>query len=144
MILFGVYALIDGIFALVVALSRFAEAGHRWSLALEGVISIAAGIVTFSYPGITALALLYIIAFWAIATGVLGLAAAMRWHRLLTHSWLVAIGGILSILFGIIAIARPAAGALSVVWLIGTYAIFFGVLLMAFGLRVHEWAKTSH
>lgn len=138
-ILFGVYALVDGVFALTAALTRHGERGHRWLLALAGLVSIAAGVVTFAYPAITALALLYLIAIWAILTGVLELGAASRWHDLLGHAWLIAVGGVASIIFGILAMVFPVAGALGIIWLIGTYAIIFGVLLMAFGLRVRRW-----
>jgi uncharacterized membrane protein HdeD (DUF308 family) len=135
-ILFGAYALVDGIFALVAAV-RAAEAHERWWLfVLEGIAGIAAGLITFAWPGITALVLLYLIAWWAIITGIFEIAAAIRLRKEITGELWLALGGAASVIFGLILLFRPGVGALAVIWLIGTYALVFGVLLVLLGFRL--------
>jgi uncharacterized membrane protein HdeD (DUF308 family) len=129
-LLYGAYVLVDGAFTLAVGVMA-----KTWGLILSGVLGIIAGIVTFAYPHITALVLLYIIAFWAILTGVLEILAAVRFRKEFENEWLLGIGGALSVLIGIWMIVQPGAGALSVVWLIGIYALFFGILMVALALR---------
>jgi uncharacterized membrane protein HdeD (DUF308 family) len=138
-LLFGAYALVDGIFA-VIAAFRTADRGGRWGmLAIEGVAGIAAGILAFVWPGITAIVLLYLIAAWAIVTGVLEIAAAIQLRREITNEWLLGLGGLASIVFGVLLLFNPAAGALAVVWLIAAYALVFGVLLVALAFRLRSW-----
>lgn len=134
---YGAYALVDGVFALIGAV-RAAKEHERWGwLALEGVAGLAAAGVTFFYPSITALVLLYIIALWAILTGVLEIATAVRFGKEIQGEWALWFGGIVSILFGTLLVVRPGAGALAVVWLIGVYAVVFGLIntIIAFRLR---------
>ncbi|HEV2262633.1 MAG TPA: HdeD family acid-resistance protein [Candidatus Rubrimentiphilum sp.] len=143
-ILFGAYALVDGVFAIVAAI-RAAEAHSRWAqLMIMGIFGILIAAVTFFYPGITALALLYVIAFWAIVTGVLEMMAAFELRKQIAGELLWILAGLASIAFGVILILRPLSGALAVIWLIGIYAIIFGVLLLglAFRLRALPTAKT--
>ncbi|MGZ3503610.1 MAG: HdeD family acid-resistance protein [Vulcanimicrobiaceae bacterium] len=137
-ILFGAYALIDGIFAIVAAV-RAAEAHTRWMpLAVEGIIGILIAAITFFYPGITALTLVYVIAAWAILTGIFELFAAFQLRQVVTNEvWLI-IAGILSIVFGVIIAIRPGGGALAIVWLIGFYAIVFGIALVALAFRLRS------
>jgi len=135
-LLWGAYALVDGVFALVAAFRITND--HRWGLLLEGLVGIAAGLVTFFYPGITALVLLYIIAAWAIITGVLELVAAVRLRKVINNEWWLILSGIVSVLFGVVLVAAPGSGALAVVWLIGSYAIVFGVLLLALAVRLRS------
>jgi len=139
--LFGAYALADGIFTVITALR--APEGYRrwWVLLLEGVFGVTAGVLAFVWPGITALVLLYLIAAWAIVTGIFEIAAAIRLRKEITGEWLLALSGILSVLFGVLLLAWPGAGALAVVWLIGAYAIIFGALLIALGLRLRRWGR---
>jgi uncharacterized membrane protein HdeD (DUF308 family) len=141
-ILFGAYAVVDGIFTIVAA-AMGGGMGNRWGLLLEGIVSVIAGIIAFVWPGLTALALLYVIAFWAIVTGILEIVAAVRLRREITNELALGIAGVLSILFGLIAIVFPRAGALSIIWIIAVYAILFGILLIALGLRVRSWTQTS-
>ncbi len=137
-IMWGVYAIADGVFNLVLA-TRAGRAGGSWGWYLvEGLVSIAAGVVTFAYPGITALVLLFIIAAWAIVTGIAEIAAAVELRRLVSGEWMLALAGVLSIAFGVLLFAAPGAGALAVVWLIGGYAIVFGVLLVGLGVKLHR------
>jgi uncharacterized membrane protein HdeD (DUF308 family) len=141
-ILYGAYAMADGIFAIAAAITGRPERAPWWALLLEGVLGIAVGIMTFAWPGITALVLLYLIAGWAMATGVLEIAAAIRLRREIRGEWMLALGGVLSIIFGILLVINPGAGALAVIWLIGGYAIVFGSLMIALGFRLRGLAKS--
>ena len=143
-LLFGAYALIDGVLALYAALARQPRAeGRRGWLALEGVAGVLTAIGTAVWPGITALVLLYFIAAWALVTGVAEIVAAIRLRRDIQGEWLMALSGVLSIVFGLLAFFFPAAGALAVVWLIATYAIFFGVVLLVLAFRLRHLAAVS-
>ena len=135
-LLFGAYALVNGIFTLGLAFRAPKGTGATGTLVLLGLLGIAAGIVTFAYPGATAITLLWIIAFWAIFSGVLEIAAAIRLRKELTNEWMLILAGLLSVLFGVLAIARPGAGALSIIWLIGAYAILFGIMMLALAFRI--------
>lgn len=134
-ICFGAFALVGGIFAVVVALGdRGAHA--RWGVLLvEGLFGIAVGLVTFFWPFITALVLLYLIAIWAIVTGGLEIAVAAWMHRAVGNEWMLLLGGIASLLFGVLLAALPGVGLLALTWLIGMYALVFGVLLVFLGFQ---------
>lgn len=130
--LYGAYALVDGVTAL--SAGAFARAG--W-LVLSGVLGIIVGIGTFFYPGITAVALFYVIAAWAVIRGIFEIVAAIGLRKEIRGEWALILGGIFSIIFGIVLIAYPVPGVLALVWLIGAYALVFGVtmIVMAFQLR---------
>ncbi len=129
--LFAAYALLDGIFALVVGIHA------RWAgLAILGVLGIIAGLVTLFFPRLTALTLLLIIAAWAIVRGVIEITAAIQLRKVMANEWALILGGICSLVFGIILFARPAAGALAVIWIIGAYALIMGIFLVALSFRV--------
>ena len=137
--LFGAYALVDGAFALGIAIfGRRDGGGSRGWLIVEGIAGILAGILTFAWPGVTALVLLWLIAAWALVTGVLEIVAAVRLRREIQGEWVLALSGVLSVLFGILLIVWPGAGALAVVFLIAIYAIVFGVVLLALALRLRR------
>jgi uncharacterized membrane protein HdeD (DUF308 family) len=139
-LLWGVYALCDGVFALGAAMfAKGGDMGPRWWLALAGIISILAGLVTLFYPGITALVLLMFIAAWAIIIGVLQVWGAIEWRKLLDDAWLLALNGALSIAFGAILFARPGAGAVALVWMIGWFAVVFGCLWVALAFRLKKF-----
>lgn len=145
--MFGAYALVDGIFALVAAFSRAAGREQWWALLAEGLTGIGIAIVAFAWPGITALTLVYLIAAWAVVTGILEIVTAARLRREIEGEWLMALGGVLSIVFGALLVIYPLAGALSVVWLIAAYAIAFGVLLIVLGFKLrgrHVPSRTTH
>lgn len=141
-LLYGAYALVDGVFAIVAAAAGRSQGTPWWALVLEGVAGIAVGIMTFAWPGITALVLLYLIAAWAILTGVLEIAAAVRLRREIRGEWLLALSGVMSITFGVALVAFPGAGALAVIWLIGAYAIAFGVLMIVLAFRLRSWLRS--
>jgi uncharacterized membrane protein HdeD (DUF308 family) len=134
-LLFGVYALVDGVLAIVTAVRR-RGADRWWLLLLEGLVGIAAGVLTFLWPAITAIALLYVIAAWALVTGVFEIAAAIRLRKAITGEWLLALSGIFSIALGVLLVLFPGPGALAVTIWIGAYAFVFGALLFALGLRL--------
>ncbi|TMQ22412.1 MAG: HdeD family acid-resistance protein [Candidatus Rokuibacteriota bacterium] len=139
-LLFGSYAIVDGVLNIVAALRR-RRAGEPpwWALLLEGVVSVAAGVVTFAWPGLTTVVLLYVIAGWAIITGAFEMAAAVRLRqRVEGEGWLV-FSGILSIALGVLLMAAPATGALALVLWIGAYAIVFGALLVVLAFRLRRW-----
>lgn len=139
-ILFGAYSLVDGVFGVAAAV-RAAESHNRWGwLLVEGIAGILTGIITFVWPGITAIVLLYLIAAWAIVTGVFELLAAFRLRGHIANEWLLLLGGAASVIFGVLLIAQPGAGALALLWLIGIYAIVFGVLVLALAFRLRGHA----
>jgi len=140
-LVFGAYCLADGILAVWTAVAGAKEHEHWWVLLLEGLLGIGIGILTFLAPGITALALLFYIAIWAIATGVLEIVAAVRLRREINNEWLLLLAGLASVVFGTLLAAFPGAGALSVLWLIGGYAIVFGVLLLILAFKVRRFVS---
>jgi uncharacterized membrane protein HdeD (DUF308 family) len=134
-LLFGAYALMDGVLAIVTAVRR-RSADRWWLLLLEGLVGIAAGVLTFMWPAITAVALLYVIAAWALVTGAVEIAAAIRLRKAIRGEWLLALSGIFSIALGVLLVLFPGPGALAVTIWIGVYAFVFGALLFALGLRL--------
>lgn len=143
-LLYGAYAFADGVLAIAAALVGRTVGVPWWALLIEGLAGIGVGIITLLWPGITALVLLYLIAFWAVVTGVFEIVAAIRLRKEIRGEWLLALSGVLSVLFGVALIVSPGTGALAVVWLIGAYAIVFGVLMIALALRLRSWSlRTS-
>jgi uncharacterized membrane protein HdeD (DUF308 family) len=134
-LLWGAYAFVDGILAIVSAFSG-ASGQPWWMLALEGIVGLGAAAAAIFYPGVTALVLLYVIAAWAIVTGVFEIAAAIRLRKEIEGELWLALAGLASVAFGVLLVARPGAGAVSVVWIIGAYAFVFGVMLIALGFRL--------
>jgi uncharacterized membrane protein HdeD (DUF308 family) len=135
-LLFGAYALVDGVFAIVGVFGGTRGGTPRWLLLLEGVVSILAGIIAFIFPGLTAIALLYLVAAWAVVTGLAEIATAIRLRQEIRGEWALILGGILSVLFGLLLAVLPGVGILSLIWLIGAYAVAFGVLLLVTAFRV--------
>lgn len=134
--LVGIYLLFIGAFATVSAFGAMDHHEHWGFLLFEGIAAVAAGIALFIWPQRSALALLYLIAFWAIFTGIAQMSSAARWRGTPFGGWGIGIGGALSVLFGILLVAFPGAGALSVVWLIGVYALLFGLLNIGLGIQL--------
>ena len=126
-LLFGIFAIISGITVVAAALQNREE--HGWGLLLfEGILWLLVGVVALIWPGVTALSFLYLLAAWAIITGILELVAPLSFPMSGGRGVLMALSGLVSIVFGIVIAVQPAAGLLAVVWLIGIYAIVFGVL----------------
>jgi uncharacterized membrane protein HdeD (DUF308 family) len=141
-LLWGAYALADGIIALTAAF-RIRDRGKPfWALVVVGILGIAAGIVTFLWPGMTAIALLAFIAAWSLVMGIFQIIAAVRLRKAIEREWLLGLSGLLSIIFGALMLISPGAGALAVVWVIGAYAIVFGVLLIALSFKLRS--ETHH
>jgi uncharacterized membrane protein HdeD (DUF308 family) len=136
--MFGAYALVDGIFNLIAATRGREDERPWWGLVIEGLISIAAGIVTFMWPGLTALVLLYVIGAWAVITGILEIVAAIRLRKLITGEVWLALGGVLSLAFGVLLFLFPAAAALALVLWTGAYAVVFGALLLGLAFRLRR------
>ena len=138
--LFGAYALVDGV-SLLIAVARGERQAMRsgWSVAVIGVVGVFAGIVAFLWPGLTALSLLYVVAFWSIAIGVFQVIAAIRLRREMEGELWLAIGGVVSIVFGLYLAAFPGAGLLSLVWIVAIWSIIFGISSLVLGnrLRAH-------
>jgi uncharacterized membrane protein HdeD (DUF308 family) len=143
--MFGAYMLVDGIVALGFAFD--VRRGRGWMI-LSGIASIAAGILTFIYPSATAMALVYIVAAWAIVTGIFELVAAIEWRQILPDAWMLGLGGVISIILGVLLFSSPSAGLLAWAWLIGSYAIAYGVLYVVTGIRLKSFQRsqtaTSH
>jgi uncharacterized membrane protein HdeD (DUF308 family) len=137
-LLFGAYAIVDGIFNLIAAFRGGSEESRWWWLVLEGLVSVGAGIVAFAMPGLTALVMLYVIAAWAVITGVLEIVAAIRLRREITNEWWLVAGGLLSVAFGVLLMVAPGAGALALVFWIGAYAVVFGALLLGLAFRLRR------
>src|SRR3954471_13552925 len=134
---YGAFALVDGVLAIIAAITGGSPA-PRWWLAIIGLLGIAAGLLTFFMPGLSALVLLFFIAGWAIATGVFQIIGAIQLRKEIDNEWLLILGGIISVLFGIGVMLAPGAGALALVWVIGTYAVIIGVLLVALAFRLKK------
>jgi uncharacterized membrane protein HdeD (DUF308 family) len=138
-LLFGAYSMADGILSIWTAIAERKEREHWGLLLVGGLLGIGVGILTFLVPGITALALLFYIAVWAIATGVLEIVAAIRLRKEIEGEWLLILSGLVSVVFGIVLMARPGAGALAVLWLIATYAVVFGILLVILAFKARSF-----
>jgi len=137
-LLFGIWALADGVFCLATLLAGQPKGARPWwSVLLEGIISIGAGILTFAYPGITLLALVFIVAARAIIVGAMEIVAAIRLRKEMTGEWMMGLLGVVQVLFGILVIAYPAAGTVAIVYFLGVFLMISGVIwtVMAFKMR---------
>ena len=145
-LVFGAFALVDGIFAMFAGIASYGFFDRWWAMLLEGVAGVIIGLLTFFWPNITALVLVYFIAAWALITGIFEIVAAIQLRRLIKDEWMLILGGLLSILFGVLLFVFPVAGAMSVIWMIGIYAIVFGIseIIFAFRLRSlwHDFETT--
>jgi uncharacterized membrane protein HdeD (DUF308 family) len=139
-LVFGAYAFADGILAIISAIPRRGE-DRWWLLLLDGLMGTAVGVATFLWFQITALALLYLIAAWALVTGGFEIAAAIRLRKVITGEWLLVLSGIASVALGVLLILFPGPGALALVLWIGAYALVSGALLIALGFRLRSWAR---
>lgn len=139
----GAYALVDGVFASITGIASSGENRRWWAEVLTGVASIVLGVMAFVWPGVTALTLLDLFAAWAIVTGVTEIAAAVELRRTIDTESLLRLGGLASVLFGLLLIVFPGSGAPGLLWLIGAHAVLFGVLLIALGFRRREMGNSA-
>ena len=135
-LIFGIYFLAQGVFALFTAADMRKEE-HRGSLVLGGLLSIAAGIIIFALPGVTLVMMIWIVAFWALVTGIFEIVATFKVPSGTGGKWLLFLSGVLSVIIGLFLLTRPGAGLLAVLWIIGIYAILTGLTMLglAFQLR---------
>lgn len=139
--LFGVYALLDGIFALVAAI-RGIHANERWGwMMFEGIVGVFVGVVVLMNHAIGALALTWLVAGWALTTGVLEIIAGIRLRKILTGEWLLLVVGILSVVLGLLIVSRPRLGVVLLVSWVGAYALISGIVLLGVAFRVRSWTK---
>jgi uncharacterized membrane protein HdeD (DUF308 family) len=129
--LWGIYALIDGVFAIIAGIR-----GKWTSLVLLGILGIAAGIVALVWPGLTAVSLLWVLAIWIIVAGAMQVSAAIRLRKEVQGEWLWILSGLLMIALGLVFFTRPGAGILSVTWLIASLAIVWGILLVMLSFKL--------
>ncbi|HET6970993.1 MAG TPA: DUF308 domain-containing protein [Phenylobacterium sp.] len=135
--LYGLYALGDGVAALVAAFTS-AKGSQRLWYVLGGVVSLAAGMIAFARPDLTGVTLVILIGAWSIVRGVTEIAAGIALRRIIANEWLLILGGVISILFGLALCAMPAAGALGLLWWIASWAILFGAILTAWAFRLRK------
>ncbi|PVA08973.1 hypothetical protein DC366_16285 [Pelagivirga sediminicola] len=144
-LLFAAYVLVDGILGLVYAIRNRAKLNHLWIWLLEAILGIVVGLLTFFMPGVTALVLLMFIAAWAIVGGILRIIAAIELRKQISGEWFLVLGGALSVAFGILLVAMPGVGIISVVWLIGLYSGLFGMILIGVAMRLkRERPEAGH
>ena len=142
-LLFGAYVFVDGVFSIIAGI-RAAERHERWwPFALEGLASVVLGVLAFVMPAATALVLLYFVSAWAIVTGAIRIGAAIRLRRQIRGEWLLILNGALSILLGIVIVVKPAAGLLTLMWVLGVYAVLFGGVLVGLALRLRRHAHSA-
>ena len=142
-LLFGSFAFVDGIFAIVAAARRHESDRPYWAMILEGIVGIAVGVMTFVWPDLAALSLVWVIAAWSLITGVLEIAAAIRLRKEIRGEFWLALSGVLSIVFAGLLMAMPGAGALALVLWIGVYAIVSGAFLLGFAFRLRSWRQDA-
>jgi uncharacterized membrane protein HdeD (DUF308 family) len=144
---YGAFALVDGVIALVAAFTGSARPAPTWWLVIVGLLGIAAGIVTFVMPGITALLLIIFIGCWALVHGIFEIIGAIQLRKEIDNEWMLILSGIISVLFGVLVLMAPGAGALGLIWAIAAYSIVFGITFIALSLRLrnhrHEAPATA-
>jgi uncharacterized membrane protein HdeD (DUF308 family) len=142
-IVFGIYAIVDGILAIIAAVRGFRRKERWWPMLLEGLVGIVAGAIAIFLPGIGALALTYLVAAWALVTGAFEIAAAIRLRKVISGEWLLLIAGLLSIVLAVLVTLFPGTGALLLVWWLGAYAFAYGVVSLVLALRVRSWTRVN-
>ncbi|MEU4573257.1 HdeD family acid-resistance protein [Nonomuraea sp. ATR24] len=141
-VFFGAYAIVDGIFSIFSGF-RHGARSRAWPIFI-GVVSVLAGIVALVWPGITSLALLYVVAFWAIFHGIAEIVDGIQLRKVIDNEWMLIVGGILSVIFGVLLLIWPGAGLLTLAWLIGIFAILYGIAMVALAFRVKNLAPKAH
>jgi uncharacterized membrane protein HdeD (DUF308 family) len=143
-LLFGAYAFVGGMSAIIAA-ARRGRAGSSWKmLFLDGVLGVAVAVFAVLWPARAAVTFVWVIAAWAVVSGLLEIASAIRLRKMIDHEWALGIAGLLTVAFGVFALARPLAGGLAIVWWLGAYAIAFGVTMVALGFRLRSFFSHTH
>lgn len=140
-LVFGIYVLADGILGVSMAIAGGEWLEHRWVLFFSGILGMGVGILTLLRPNITGLVLLFYIAIWAVVEGILEIITAIRLRKEMTGEWLLILGGLMTMAFGVILIAWPLEGALAVLGLIGAYGIIFGILLVILAFKAKSFGR---
>jgi uncharacterized membrane protein HdeD (DUF308 family) len=140
-IFFGAYTFVDGVFAIVTAIRG--SGSRRWLLLADGVLGVLVGLIAFFSPGVTALVFLYVIAAWAILTGVLKVIMAIWLRREIDNEWTMALSGVLWVLLGVVLAVLPGVGLLSLSWLIGVFALGAGLTFLVLAFRVRGQAAPA-
>ena len=136
--LFGLYAILDGIAAIVIGVRTRGEPHWVWTI-VQGVVSVLAGVIAFAWPGVTVLAILFVIAFWSIVGGIAEVVESFMMRRRGSEGWgWMLAAGIVSVLFGVVLLASPGAALITLLWLVGAYAIVFGVIIIVWAVRLRR------
>lgn len=142
-LLFGLFVFVDGILHIWVALAGRKKYRDWWVLLSSGVLGLSVGVIALFAPAVAAIALVYFMAFWAIATGTLQIVEAIYLRRVIKGEWLHILGGFVSVIFGILLMIQPAVGALAMLWLISAYAFTFGILMVVLAFRARTFGRTT-
>jgi uncharacterized membrane protein HdeD (DUF308 family) len=137
----GAYLLVDGLFTIAAAIKG--ETGDRWLHLIEGILGVGASAIIFLYPDFAGTAIVLFVGIWAVGTGALEIVSAVRLRKEIENEWLLGIGGALSVGLGVILIARPQFGQVTTTYVLGTYGIIFGIVLVLLGLRLRGLRETS-
>ena len=137
-LMFGVYAILDGIFAMISGVVQSRYSPRWWVFLVEGFISLVAGVIVLAQPGLAGIALVVVIAVWAVLTGLLEVIAAIRLRREIRDEWMLGFGGFLSIMLGLLMLFQPGAGGLVITLMVGAYALIFGILMVALSFRLRR------
>jgi uncharacterized membrane protein HdeD (DUF308 family) len=140
---FGSYVLVDGVAAVVADISSYGSNERWWAMLMVGLAGILIGLVTLFSPRTTAIILMYYIAAWAVLIGVVQIMAAIQMRRVIIGERALIVSGILSLIFGLLIVVFPGAGALSILWIVAVYAIIFGVMLIVVGFRIRGFSQES-
>ncbi len=138
-VLFGFYCFVDGFTSLAMAF----EADSKGWYVIGGLVSLAAGLITFMRPGATAIALLFVIGIWALIRGVIDIVTAVQIRKVVEGEWMLALSGVVSARFGLYVIARPGQGALAIIWIIAFFALILGFLLLGVGFKLRRLKKAG-
>src|SRR5262244_3798925 len=138
-LLYGAFAFVDGVLSLVAAFTGSAKPVPTWWLVVVGLLGIGAGVVTFAWPVLTAIVLVLIIGAWALVHGIFEIIGAIQLRKEIDNEWWLILGGALSVVFGLIVLFAPGAGALGLIWAIASYSIVFGILFIALALRLRKY-----
>ena len=138
-LVFGAYVFVDGLPGIYTAIKSRQQSRHWWVVLLWGLTGVVVGVLTVINPAITALVLTIYIGVWALMTGVLQIVAALRLRKEIQGEWVLVLGGLLSVLFGIFVLMQPGAGMMAMLWVLATYAVIFGVLMVILAFKIKKF-----